>query len=261
MPGAAAADPLAPRLAELRRQLPPGCRVLAVSKGQPVERIREAVAAGQRSFAESRLQEAVAKQQQLQDLAPLDWHFIGRLQANKARGVLRRFGTIHSVDSLDLAERLQRIAAEENLSAALLFQVKLRPDPTKAGFSPEALRDAWPRLRQLDPLRCVGLMTIAPLGLDHRQRQALFQECARLAAELGLPELSMGMSDDWPEAVAAGSTWLRLGTGLFGQRPAAGAATPEAPDVPDVPEAAVAQMADNAPQAVASSSLRRYLGP
>jgi pyridoxal phosphate enzyme (YggS family) len=249
MPGGAAADPLAARLAELRRQLPPGCRVLAVSKGQPVERIREAVAAGQRSFAESRLQEAVAKQQLLQDLAPLDWHFIGRLQANKARGVLRRFGTIHSVDSLDLAERLQRIAREENLSAALLFQVKLRPDPTKTGFAPEALRDAWPRLRQLAPLRCVGLMTIAPLGLDHRQRQALFQECACLAAELGLPELSMGMSNDWPEAVAAGSTWLRLGTGLFGERPTAGAA------------AVVAQMASNRPQAVANSALERYPGP
>lgn len=222
MDAAVGADPLAQRLEHLRRQLPAGCRLLAVSKGQPAERIRQAVAAGQRSFGESRLQEAVAKQEQLQDLGPLDWHFIGRLQANKARAVLRHFDTIHSVDSLALAQRLQRIAAEEQRRAALLFQVKLRPDPAKTGFAPEALRAAWPRLSQLAPLRSVGLMTIAPLGLDRLQRLALFRDCASLAADLGLKELSMGMSDDWPEAVAAGSTWLRLGTGLFGARPAAG---------------------------------------
>ena len=121
-------DPLAARLQSLRRRLPASARLLAVSKGQPAEAIRSAAAAGQRSFAESRLQEAVAKQAQLQDLGPLDWHFIGRLQANKARGVLRHFSTIHSVDSLELAERLQRIAAEEGLSPAILFQVKLAPD-------------------------------------------------------------------------------------------------------------------------------------
>jgi pyridoxal phosphate enzyme (YggS family) len=223
MSAVAGGDPLVQRLEDLRQQLPPGCRLLAVSKGQPAERIRQAVAAGQRSFAESRLQEAVAKQQALQDLGALDWHFIGRLQANKARAVLRHFGTIHSVDSLALAERLQRIAAEEQRNAALLYQVKLRPDPAKTGFAPEALRAAWPRLSQLAPLRSVGLMTIAPLGLDRLQRLALFRDCAALAADLGLTELSMGMSDDWPEAAAAGSTWLRLGTGLFGARPVAAA--------------------------------------
>ncbi len=212
-------DSLADRLEGLRRQLPPAVRLLAVSKGQGPERIRKAVALGQRSFGESRLQEAIAKQESLADLGPLDWHFIGRLQANKARGVLRHFGTIHSVDSLALAERLQRIAAEEGLAPAVLFQVKLRPDPAKTGFEPEQLRLAWPRLRQLAPLRSVGLMTIPPLGLDSEQRRALFAEAAALAAELGLAELSMGMSEDWPEAVSAGSTWLRLGTTLFGNRP------------------------------------------
>jgi pyridoxal phosphate enzyme (YggS family) len=214
-------DPLARRLGNLQRQLPAGCRILAVSKGQPAAAIRRAVAAGQRSFGESRLQEASAKQAELADLGPLDWHFIGRLQANKARAVLRHFGTIHSVDSLPLAERLARIAAEEGLAPAVFLQVKLRPDPGKTGFAAEELRDAWPQLAALAPLRPVGLMTIAPLGLPAAERLCLFQDGAALARDLGLDELSMGMSGDWPEAAAAGSTWVRLGTALFGERPAA----------------------------------------
>jgi pyridoxal phosphate enzyme (YggS family) len=215
----AAAEGMAERLARLRAALPPRTRLLAVSKGQPPEAIRRAVALGVGSFGESRLQEAVAKQAALADLEPLDWHFIGRLQANKARGVLRHFGTIHSLDSLPLAERLRRIAAEEGLAPDVLLQVKLRPDPAKTGFEPEDLEAQWPRLRQLAPLRLVGLMTIAPLGLDPDGRSALFVECAALAARLGLPELSMGMSGDWREAVAAGSTWVRIGSALFGPRP------------------------------------------
>jgi pyridoxal phosphate enzyme (YggS family) len=208
-------------LEDLRRDLPPGCRLLAVSKGQPAAALRRAVAAGVRRFGESRLQEASAKQEELADLEPLDWHFIGRLQANKARGVLRRFGTLHSVDSLALARRLARIAAEEGVAPAIFLQVKLRPDPGKTGFSAEELRRDWPEIASLAPLRPVGLMTIAPLGLEPEDLRALFGECAALAASLGLAELSMGMSGDWREAAAAGSTWVRLGTALFGARAAA----------------------------------------
>jgi pyridoxal phosphate enzyme (YggS family) len=181
--------------------------------------IRKAASLGQRSFGESRLQEAIAKQRELADLEPLDWHFIGRLQANKARGVLRHFGTLHSLDSVDLARRLQRIAVEENLAPRVFLQVKLRPDPSKTGFDPPGLRAAWPQLEAMAPLRVIGLMTIAPQGLPAAARRELFAECAALAGELALPELSMGMSGDWPEAVAAGSTWVRLGTALFGVRP------------------------------------------
>ena len=209
----------AARRAAIEARLPPGCRLLAVSKGQPVQAIRALVAAGQRSFAESRLQEAAAKQEQLVDLEPLDWHFIGRLQANKVRPVLQRFGTIHSLDSLPLAERLARIAAEEHCAPDVFLQVKLRPDPAKTGFEPEQLRQLWPRLQQLAPLRFRGLMTIAPLGLSPVERQSLFADCAALATELGLPQLSMGMSGDWPEAAAAGSSWVRIGSALFGERP------------------------------------------
>lgn len=211
----------AERLAAIRAQLSASTQLLAVSKGHPAAAIRELAGLGQRSFGESRLQEAAAKQEELADLS-LDWHFIGRLQANKVRGVLRHFGTIHSLDSLPLAQRAARIAAEETLSPAVLFQVKLRPDPGKTGFSAEELRQAWPRLAALAPLRPVGLMTIAPLGLSPGERQALFADCAALARELGLRELSMGMSGDWPEAVAAGSTWVRIGSTLFGARPGNG---------------------------------------
>jgi len=213
---------LAQRLALIRSQLPAGTHLLAVSKGQPSERMRAAVGLGLRSFGESRLQEASLKQQQLVDLGPLDWHFIGRLQANKARAVLRQFGTVHSLDSLALAQRLQRIAGEEALSPAVFLQVKLRPDPNKTGFEPDELRQHWHQLRQMTPLRTIGLMTMAPLGLTPPERLRLFEDCAALASELGLKELSMGMSNDWREAVAAGSTWLRLGSALF----AAGADAP-----------------------------------
>ncbi|MEY3929949.1 MAG: hypothetical protein RLZZ516_1659 [Cyanobacteriota bacterium] len=214
-----AAAAAAARRAAIEARLPPGCRLLAVSKGQPVQAIRALVGAGQRAFAESRLQEAAAKQEQLADLEPLDWHFIGRLQANKVRPVLQRFGTIHSLDSLPLAERLARIAAEEHRAPDVFLQVKLRPDPAKTGFEPEQLRQLWPQLQQLAPLHVCGLMTIAPLGLDPAARQTLFADCAALAAELGLPQLSMGMSGDWPEAAAAGSSWVRIGSALFGERP------------------------------------------
>jgi pyridoxal phosphate enzyme (YggS family) len=134
--------------------------------------------------------------------------------------VLQRFGTIHSLDSLPLAERLARIAAEEQAAPAVFVQVKLRPDPSKGGFEPEELRRLWPQLQQLAPLRITGLMVMAPLGLEAAERQVLFRDSAALGRELGLPELSMGMSGDWPEAAAAGSTWVRIGSGLFGSRPA-----------------------------------------
>lgn len=209
---------LADRIDWYRHRLPPTCRLLAVSKGQPVDQIREAVACDQLSFGESRLQEAQLKQDSLADLGPLDWHFIGRLQANKARAIVRRFGTIHSLDSLPLAERIDRIAREEGRNPRVFVQVKLRPDPGKTGFTAEELEAAWPSLKALAGLDLVGLMTIAPQGLTTAERSELFARCRRLATELNLDEVSMGMSGDWQEAVKAGSTWLRLGSSLFGTR-------------------------------------------
>ena len=212
--------PLSDRWTALQAALPATARLLAVSKGHPAAAIRELAGSGQRAFGESRLQEALPKQEQLADLA-LQWHFIGRLQSNKVRSVVRAFPVIHSVDSLPLAQRVSRIAGEEEKRPEVLLQVKLRPDANKGGFLRDELLSAWTELAALPSITVVGLMTMAPMGCDADDRRALFEECRALADQLELRECSMGMSGDWQEAAAAGSTWLRLGSVLFGPRPSA----------------------------------------
>ena len=207
------------RWRQLRTQLPPGVNLLAVSKMQPASAVRELAACGQVDFGESRVQEALPKQEALSDLTDLRWHFIGRLQANKVRAVVKAFSWIHSIDSMTLAERVSRIAEEEGCRPSVLFQVKLRPDPAKGGWDPELLMENWPDLNRLPGLRSSGLMTMAPLGLDVQERQGLFSDCRNLADELNLKHCSMGMSGDWPEAAACGATWVRVGSALFGVRP------------------------------------------
>jgi PLP dependent protein len=216
-------DPLLERYRDLRRRLPAEVVLLAVSKGRPAAMVRALHGEGQRSFGESRLQEALAKQAELADLPDLDWQFIGRLQANKVRPVLRAFAAVQSVDSLDLARRISRIASEEGLQPSLHAQVKLRPDPAKGGFEPDVLCRHWDELRQLPAVRWQGLMAIPPQGLDDGALGALFREAVDLADALGLESRSLGMSGDWPLAVAAGSTLVRLGSTLFG--PGAGGAS------------------------------------
>lgn len=202
----------------LHEELPVSARLLAVSKGHPASSIRELAQLGQRAFGESRLQDALPKQEALADL-DLEWHFIGRLQSNKVRPVVKAFPVIHSVDSLPLAQRVSRIAEEEQVLPSVLLQVKFRPDPRKGGFDAESLLAIWPELSALPAMRIVGLMTMSPLDCPTSDRQALFVECRALADRLALPECSMGMSGDWRDAMAAGSTWLRLGSVLFGARP------------------------------------------
>ena len=212
--------PLSDRWTALQAELPATAQLLAVSKGHPAAAIRELAGSGQRAFGESRLQEALPKQEQLADLA-LQWHFIGRLQSNKVRSVVRAFPVIHSVDSLPLAQRVSRIAGEEAQRPEVLLQVKLRPDANKGGFLRDELLSAWTELAALPSMTVVGLMTMAPMGCDADDRRALFEECRALADQLELRECSMGMSGDWQDAAAAGSTWLRLGSVLFGPRPSA----------------------------------------
>ena len=202
---------------DLQRDWPSGARLLAVSKGHPAESIRVLASCGQLDFGESRLQEALPKLDLLADLG-LRWHFIGRLQSNKVRGVVRAFPVIHSVDSLSLAERISRIAGEESRHPEILLQVKLREDPSKGGLSVNELEAAWDQLQMLSGVTITGLMTMAPQAAPMDERRALFQECRALATRFGLPECSMGMSGDWREAADAGATWLRLGSCLFGAR-------------------------------------------
>ena len=210
-------DLLAARWQALHVDRPPSARLLAVSKGHPAAAVRCVAELGQSDFGESRVQEALPKQQELMDLQ-LRWHFIGRLQSNKVRAVVKAFDVIHSVDSLSLAERVSRIAVEEDRLPEVLLQVKLRPDPSKGGLSADELGGIWPDLQALPGLRISGLMTMAPLNMTAQQRRELFSDCRALADRLGMTECSMGMSTDWKEAADSGSTWLRIGSALFGPR-------------------------------------------
>ncbi len=206
------------RFHEIQRQLPERTSLLAVSKGHRAAAIRSLASHGHCDFGESRLQEAIPKMNELSDITKIRWHFIGHLQANKVRSVVQKFDVIHSLDSLKLAQRVSRIAGEEGKSPIVMAQVKFRIDPNKSGFSESELLEAWFDLVKLPNIHLVGLMTIAPIMLDLNQRKTLFKQCRDLADKLDLKECSMGMSADWKEALAAGATWVRIGSGLFGER-------------------------------------------
>ena len=207
---------LAQRYQALLEELPAGVKLLAVSKGRSAAEIRSLYGLGQRSFGESRVQEAALKQQDLADLADIDWQFIGRLQANKVRPVLKAFSTIHAVDSLSLAERISRIAAELALSPQLYLQLKLRPDANKAGLSWAEAQDLWAQLQRLPAVQWQGVMVIPPRELGEPELGALFSEAVSHAETLGLAGRSMGMSGDWRLAARQGSTVVRVGSALFG---------------------------------------------
>ncbi|MBF2021618.1 MAG: YggS family pyridoxal phosphate-dependent enzyme [Hydrococcus sp. C42_A2020_068] len=215
---------IAQRINQIRQQIPPQVRLIAVTKQVSVEAMREAYAAGIRDFGENRLQEALLKQERLQNLSDICWHFIGHIQANKAKKVLEHFQWIHSVDDLKIAQRLNRLAAELPYPPQVCLQVKVLPDPHKYGWQiPELLR-ALPDLEQCHHLKIQGLMTILPLGLSQEQTLTAFQQTRELArtieqrSHLRMEQLSMGMSDDYLLAVQAGATMIRLGRIIFGER-------------------------------------------
>lgn len=196
---------------------PERLRIVGVTKTHPVEVARAAVAAGITRLGESRVQEGEPK---VAAVPEAEWHFIGRLQSNKARRAARAFPLIHSVDSAALLERLDRIADEEGLDTRLLLEVNVSGEAAKAGLEPV-------QLEQLQPpshARLMGLMTIAPMHVSADEARAVFGRLRvlrdRLADRIGieLPELSMGMSADAEAAAAEGATLVRIGTALFGPR-------------------------------------------
>ena len=205
---------------KIKHSLPLGVNLLAVSKGQEPDSIRKLYGYGQLDFGESRLQEAIPKKNHLNDLNQLRWHFVGKLQKNKVRGVIKEFEFIHSVDSLSLIERISRIAHEEKKIPNIFLQVKFRDDPQKGGFLKQELLKCWPKIVSLKNIHLIGLMTIPPIFLNLDQRKDLFCECRNLANHLELKDCSMGMSNDWEEALEVGATWIRLGSLLFGKRQA-----------------------------------------
>lgn len=214
---------IANRIAAVQQTLPAHVRLIAVSKYVSVDQVRAAYAAGIRDFGESRVQEADHKQSQLQELSDIRWHLIGHLQRNKAKRALELFDWIHSVDNYALAQRLNTLAAERPGSPQICLQVKLRPDPQKYGWTLTQLKQDLPQLQTLTHLKIQGLMTILPLGLSPPATLAAFADTQQLAMDIGQwtdgqiqpTELSMGMSGDYPLAVQAGATMIRVGRSLF----------------------------------------------
>ena len=209
---------------------PAALRIVAVTKGFGGHVVREASAAGLARFGENRVQEAIPKMAAAPDA---EWHLVGRLQANKARPAVRAFGAIHSVDSLDLLGRLDRIAVEEARTPLLFLQVNVSGETTKAGFALDWFEDAVRRpgalsaaIGELRAVSLAGLMTIGPAGVPPGESRRAFATLRRLQEDLeqlvggSIPELSMGMTADAEAAVAEGATLVRIGTALFGPRPA-----------------------------------------
>lgn len=213
-------------ISQFLHSIPPQVRTIAVTKQVSIEAMRAAYAAGVRDFGENRIQEAEAKQAKLQDLPDVTWHFIGHLQSNKAQRAVELFDWIQSVDSLKLAQRIDRLAKERNRRPQVCLQVKLLNDPNKSGWSIDQLRSELPLLDQLENVQIRGLMIIAPIDLKTDETLLLFQSARDLArkieqqgfSRIQMDQLSMGMSDDYETAIQAGATMIRPGRVLFGVR-------------------------------------------
>ncbi|MFT4546576.1 MAG: pyridoxal phosphate enzyme (YggS family) [Verrucomicrobiales bacterium] len=196
--------------------------LLVVSKRWPSDTIQEVVDCGNKLFGESRIQEAEEKLPKLP--ADLDWHFIGHIQKNKVRKILPLFPTLHSIDSNSLARRVDQIAGDLGLHPRVFLQVNIASEESKHGFSPDDLRSEIGELLTLPHIHVVGLMAIPPAVDKPEDSRGAFREVAALQAELAeandaaLPELSMGMSGDYEVAIEEGSTIVRVGSSIFGQR-------------------------------------------
>jgi pyridoxal phosphate enzyme (YggS family) len=195
--------------------------LIAVTKNIPLARIQEAASLGLSDFGESYVQEAEKKIPQLQ-LLPLRWHLVGHLQRNKARKATQIFALIHSLDHLELAEVMNRIGQEQKRRIAGLLQINIGLDPGKKGFLPQAWEDVLAVLA-LPCLEIQGLMTVLPIGPAeetrlHFRALRLWRNELEQKSGRALPVLSMGMSDDFEQAIAEGATHVRIGRAMFGER-------------------------------------------
>jgi len=203
------------------------CRLIAVSKTHPVERIKEAYDVGQRIFGENKVQELVAKQAELPK--DIEWHMIGHLQSNKAKQLVPVVSLIHSVDSFKLLEEINKQAKKVNRIIACLLQVHIAKEETKFGFDEAELIDLIQsgKITALDSVKVIGLMGMATFSNNKEQvrnefksLKKLFDQIAKmnLPANMEMKELSMGMSQDYQVAIEEGSTLVRIGTAIFGSR-------------------------------------------
>lgn len=209
------------RAAELQFQRPPdSVRLLAVSKTHPASAVAALAAAGQRSFGENYVQEALDKMAELAAL-DLEWHFIGPIQANKTRSIAEHFAWVHSVDRLKIAERLNTQRPDELPPLNVCLEVNIDREPSKHGFDESELADVAQAVAALPRLRLRGLMAIPAPAADftvQRQPFARLREWKERLNVEGLDTLSMGMSDDLEAAIAEGATLVRIGAALFGPR-------------------------------------------
>jgi pyridoxal phosphate enzyme (YggS family) len=200
--------------------------LIAVTKTVDAVRIKEAVSLGLRVFGENRVQEAQKKIEQCREQCAdcrMEWHMIGHLQKNKAKTAVRLFDLIHSIDSIGLAEEVNTCASKENKVQKVLIEVKLSEEETKYGVSKKNLMGLIGAAANMKNLKLTGLMTIPPFSDDPEMASPFFRELRELrdnAEQKGyaLPELSMGMTNDFEVAILEGATVVRIGTGIFGER-------------------------------------------
>jgi len=199
-------------------------QLVAITKTHPAEKVREAIEAGQTLFGESRVQEARAKIPELS--SNIRWHFVGHLQKNKVRQALPLFEMIHGVDSLALAQDINRIAEEEGMYPRVLLEVNVAGEGSKFGFVADQLREQMNALLALPRLSIEGLMCIPPLADESEASRKFFvrlrdlRESLENEFDLELPQLSMGMTNDYTIAVEEDATLVRVGTAIFGERTA-----------------------------------------
>lgn len=202
--------------------------LIAVTKNVGTDRIEEAFNCGVTEYGENRVLEALQKQGEVPPhmADKIHWHLIGHLQTNKVKKVVGRFSLIHSIDSMHLAEEVSREAQNRSLTQPILLQAKIVEDEGKGGFTPEELKSQFGQILQLRNISVRGLMTMAPYTDDVEVQRRCFNGLRELRDELQtisgleLPELSMGMTDDWKEAIKYGATMVRIGRGIFGERAA-----------------------------------------
>ena len=227
---------LAVRLADVRARVraaaqkcgrqPDDVRLIAISKTHPASVIKQVCQLGATDFGENRVQEAEGKIVEI-GREKVRWHLVGHLQANKARRAVNLFDVIHSVDSLDLAQRLDRLCVEESReSLPVLIQVDLAHEETKSGIEESELTHMVESLGPLTRVKLIGLMTLPPFFDDPEQSRAFFRRLRELRDELNqrgafgerTGELSMGMTHDFEVAIEEGATMVRIGTAIFGER-------------------------------------------
>lgn len=198
--------------------------LIAVSKTKPVELMEEAMDAGIHTFGENKVQEILKKQPLLP--ASTDWHLIGHLQRNKVRQIAGKVSMIHSVDSLRLAEQIQKEYETRHLLAKILIEVNIAEEETKFGLRPEETEEVIRKIAQMPNIQVCGLMTIAPFVENPEENRIYFCNLRKLLVDINgknidnisMTELSMGMTGDYEIAIEEGATFVRVGTGIFGSR-------------------------------------------